>query len=80
MNKDKMLSRFEKHKGYSSNLFDNEQWREFDAFVAGAKMALEIAAEKARLKGERDCEYYESYRTEDDIISINEESILNCLK
>lgn len=31
----KLLSQFEKYKGYSSNLFDNEEWREFDAFKAG---------------------------------------------
>lgn len=29
----KILSEFEKYKGYSSNLFDNEEWREFDSWV-----------------------------------------------
>ena len=33
--KSKILSKFEKYKGYSSNLFDNEEWKEFDAFFAG---------------------------------------------
>lgn len=32
----KLLSQFEKYKGYSSNLFDNEEWSEFDAFKAGS--------------------------------------------
>lgn len=31
----KLLSLFENYKGHSSNLFDNEEWREFDAFCAG---------------------------------------------
>lgn len=30
-----LLSLFEKHKGYNCNLFDNEEWREFDAFKEG---------------------------------------------
>jgi hypothetical protein len=29
------LAKYEKIKGYSSNLFDNEEWREFDAFLLG---------------------------------------------
>lgn len=55
-----------------------------DAVIEAMKQygeeVLKIAAEKARLKGERDCEYYEFYRAEDDVIRVNEESILNCLK
>jgi hypothetical protein len=30
-----LLSKYEKIKGYSSNLFDNEEWAEFDAFCKG---------------------------------------------
>lgn len=37
----KLLSVFEKHIGHSSDLFDNEEWAEFDAFVAGVDHALE---------------------------------------
>lgn len=51
-----------------------------EAVLEFADEVLKIAAEKARLKGERDCEYYEFYRAEDDVIRVNEESILNCLK
>jgi hypothetical protein len=34
----KLLSKFEKYIGHSSDLFDNEEWREFDAFVAGYEL------------------------------------------
>ncbi|MBP9793324.1 MAG: hypothetical protein KBC56_04930 [Flavobacterium sp.] len=30
------MSKYEKIKGHSSSLFDNEEWREFDAFVIGS--------------------------------------------
>jgi len=38
MEHSKLISEFEKIKGYSSNLFDNEEWAEFDAFEAGIKI------------------------------------------
>jgi len=31
----KLLSMFESYKGYSSNLFAGEEWRELDAFIDG---------------------------------------------
>lgn len=37
----KLLSKFEKYKGHSSDLFDNEEWAEFDAFVEGVNHGLE---------------------------------------
>ena len=39
MNKDTLLSKFEKIRGHSSNLFCNEEWREFDAFEQGYNLA-----------------------------------------
>jgi len=30
-----LLSEFEKYKGYSSNMFDGQEWKEFDAFAQG---------------------------------------------
>ena len=42
-----LLSKYEKIKGYSSNLFDNEEWAEFDAFCQGYNLA------KAELKAEK---------------------------
>lgn len=30
-----LLSEFEKYKGYSSNMFAGEEWKEFDAFAQG---------------------------------------------
>lgn len=38
-----LLSKFEKIRGYSSNLFAGEEWREFDYFVEGYKLALQEA-------------------------------------
>lgn len=34
-----LLSKYEKIKGYSSDLFDNEEWAEFDAFCIGYNLA-----------------------------------------
>lgn len=34
-----LLSKFEKIKGYSSSLFDNEEWSEFDYFCIGYNLA-----------------------------------------
>jgi hypothetical protein len=34
-----LLSKYEKIKGYSNDLFDNEEWREFDAFCVGYNLA-----------------------------------------
>lgn len=36
----KLLSAFEEYKGYASNLFDCEEWAEFDAFKAGYELAI----------------------------------------
>lgn len=65
----KILSAFEKYKGYSSNMFDNEEWRECDAFGAGVKFALNPAAEKAELTADSDM-----------WSDVDKDSILNCLK
>lgn len=35
-----LLSKYEKIKGYSSGLFDNEEWVEFDAFCIGYNLAI----------------------------------------
>lgn len=84
----KILSQFEKYKGYSSNIFNGEDWLEFDAFKAGAEFALIIAAEKAKIKRN----YYPNNQQLESQIErdqfcvdeynyfISEESILNCLK
>lgn len=34
----KLITAFEKYKGHSSDLFDNEEWEEFDIFRAGAEL------------------------------------------
>jgi hypothetical protein len=34
-----LLEKYEKIKGFSSNLFDNEEWAEFEAFCEGYKLA-----------------------------------------
>lgn len=34
-----LLEKFEKIKGFSGNLFDSEEWREFDSFVEGYNLA-----------------------------------------
>lgn len=39
--KNKLLSHFEKFIGHLSNLFDNEEWAEFDAFCAGYNLKQE---------------------------------------
>jgi hypothetical protein len=31
---------FENYKGYSSELFDNEEWREYEAFKSGFELGL----------------------------------------
>lgn len=36
---DRLLGEFEKLKGYSGALFDNEEWAEYDAFVDGYRFA-----------------------------------------
>ena len=38
-----LLSKFEKIRGYSSNMFAGEEWREFDYFVEGYKLAVQEA-------------------------------------
>lgn len=69
----KYLSHFEKYKGYSSSLFSGNEWAEFDAFVAGIELALEVASEKAEVQadGMVDCL---------DSVKVNKNSILNSLK
>lgn len=36
-----LLSKFEKIKGYSSSWFAGEEWREFDYFLEGYKLAIQ---------------------------------------
>ena len=36
-----LLSKYEKIKGYSSDLFNNEEWAEFDSFCFGYLLAYE---------------------------------------
>lgn len=43
-NNSELLSEFEKYKDYSSNKFDNEEWREFDSFAQGYNTAKEELA------------------------------------
>jgi hypothetical protein len=50
-------------------MFDNEEWRECDAFGAGVEFALKIAAEKADIKIDKFGN-----------IIVDKESIINCLK
>jgi len=38
-----LLSKFEKLKGYSSELFQAENWIEFNFFVEGYKLAIQEA-------------------------------------
>jgi hypothetical protein len=38
-----LLSKFEKIRGYSSNMFAGEEWKEFDYFVEGYKLAIQEA-------------------------------------
>lgn len=45
-----------------------------------AEEVLKIAAEKAKVTGERGEEYHYHFCTEDDVISVDKLSILNCLK
>jgi len=40
-----LLGVFEKHKGYSSSVFNNEEWKEFDAFIAGFECAMAFKPE-----------------------------------
>ena len=40
LNEEKILKKFEKYKGYSVVLFDNEEWRESDAYEVGYNQAL----------------------------------------
>lgn len=87
----KILSAFEKYKGFSSNIFDNEDWRECDAFGAGVEFALKIAAEKAEIeinndcygisiaKGTRTTEREQGFSSTTNI-SVYKNSILDCLK
>jgi hypothetical protein len=41
-----LLSKYEKFKGYSSNLFNNEEWTEFDAFCKGCNLAGNMIKDK----------------------------------
>lgn len=38
-----LLSKFEKIRGYSSDMFAGEEWREFDYFVEGYILATQEA-------------------------------------
>lgn len=84
----KILSAFEKYKGHSSDLFDNEERAKSDAFRAGVEFALKIAAEKVNLINVSFCGRSKSQihigdtfkYNNDDYVEINKHSILNCLK
>jgi hypothetical protein len=88
----KILSAFEKYKGFSSNMFDNEDWRECDAFGAGVEFALKIAAEKAEIGMKKKSNYgthrkWQKVKEEEvDLFAyevqyfVDKDSILNCLK
>ncbi len=89
----KILSAFEKYKGFSSNIFDGEDWKESDAFGAGVEFALKIAAEKAEIEVKKKSNYgthRKWQKVKDDeqwdlydyeiMYSVKKESILNCLK
>lgn len=41
-----LLSKFERIKGYSSNLFDCEEWSEFDSFQLGYNLAIKETNKK----------------------------------
>lgn len=34
----RLLSKFEKYKGYDSDLFDGEDWSKFDSFLSGYEL------------------------------------------
>lgn len=88
----KILSEFEKYKGYSSNIFSGEDWSEFDAFKTGAEFALKIAAEKAQIGMKKKSNYgthrkWQKVKEEEvDLFAyevqhfVDKQSILNCLK
>jgi len=88
----KLISAFEKIKGYSSDMFDCETWIEFDGFISGTEYALEIAAEKAKIKRfvrDRDSPWKLADDFEDETYLrdglyrydvIDKKSIINCLK
>ena len=40
LNEEKILKKFEKYKGYSAVLFDNEGWRESESYEQGYNQAL----------------------------------------
>lgn len=52
MKRSQLISAFEKKKGYSSNKFDAEEWRECDGFIDGYLLAQE-ELEKAYRYGEQ---------------------------
>lgn len=41
-----LLTKFEKIKGYSSDLFDCEEWSEFDSFKLGYNLAIKETNKK----------------------------------
>ena len=47
----KWLSEFEKIKGHSSGLFDNEEWSEFEYFIDGYNLALNVVKNNVVLDG-----------------------------
>lgn len=52
-----LISKFEKYKGHSSNLFDNEEWRECDAFIAGYNIAKTENKTALEILEENDVDY-----------------------
>lgn len=89
----KLISAFEKIKGYSSDMFDCETWIEFDGFVSGTEYALEVAAEKAEIGMKKKSQYgkyrkWQKVRRDEEVdlftyevqYFVDKESILNSLK
>ena len=44
-----LLNKYEKIKGYPSDLFDNEEWAEFNAFCAGYNLCKFEQAKEVRI-------------------------------
>ena len=78
MNEEKLLKAFEEYKGYELGDFDIATCLQFEVYKAGAKYALEIAAEKA--KTEEKYFPHELGGSHKRIGNVDKNSILNCLE
>ena len=61
LNEEKILKKFEKYKGYSAVLFDNEEWRESDAYEQGYNQALKDSKAPEMLEMLKECYKYLPY-------------------